>query len=78
HRFCKNSIYCDVKANPGDQFNASFCLAQIYIHINVPLFACFLLRTSWIPSYITIDSKLLYQNIMGRSWTTVERDKPAM
>jgi hypothetical protein len=29
----------------------------------------FPLRTSWIPSYVTIDSKILCQNILGRSWT---------
>lgn len=68
YRFTRNSVYYDAKANPVEHMNAFYELACVYEELNVRVFNCFPLRRSWIPSYVTIDSKILCQNIMGLGW----------
>ncbi|CAO3630102.1 unnamed protein product [Mucor fragilis] len=66
--FEQNNIYYDCKANPARHFKAYYCLAMVFDQLNARNINCFPARTTWIPSYVTIDTKIMLQNIIGERW----------
>ncbi|CEP08624.1 hypothetical protein [Parasitella parasitica] len=64
YKLQNDSIYYDVKARPERYFKTFLHLAKILGGITARGFSCLHLKTSWIPSYVTIDSKILLQNII--------------
>ena len=76
YEFEKDSLYYDVKANQCQHFYAFYQLALLCEKIKIKSFNCFPLRRSWIPCYITIDTKILCHNILGRS--KFVNDKPML
>ncbi|KAI9315769.1 hypothetical protein BX666DRAFT_2028651 [Dichotomocladium elegans] len=69
HAFDNNSIYYDAKVRPMQHMAAFYQLALLFERLQLPAFACFPLRRSFSRSYIMIDAKIIWQNILGRSWT---------
>ncbi|KAI9480298.1 MAG: hypothetical protein EXX96DRAFT_633642 [Benjaminiella poitrasii] len=61
--------------NMVDHFFEFYELARVFVNLQLPGYNCFPLRKSWSPSYATIDSKCLCQNIFGLSWTNFTGDK---
>lgn len=57
YTFQKDSIYYDVKARPMNHFNAFYKLQELCESMKLKSFSCFLIRTSFIPSYMTLDAK---------------------
>ncbi|KAG1052393.1 hypothetical protein G6F43_005460 [Rhizopus delemar] len=57
YTFQDNSIYCDIMASPENHFKAFFRLAELSEAEQTKQFACFLLRTTFIPCYMTKSSK---------------------
>ncbi|KAI8098343.1 uncharacterized protein B0P05DRAFT_521553 [Gilbertella persicaria] len=59
-----NSIYYDVKAHPEKHFNAFYKIAKLLETEAAKTFNCFPIKTSFIPSYITLDSKIVHHHIL--------------
>jgi hypothetical protein len=64
YTFQKNSIYYDVMASPKNHFKAFFRLAELSEAEQTKQFACFPLRTTFIPCYVTLDSKIIYRHVL--------------
>ncbi|KAI8083355.1 uncharacterized protein B0P05DRAFT_489037, partial [Gilbertella persicaria] len=64
YKFEKNSIYYDVKAHPEKHFNAFYKIAKLLETEAAKTFNCFPIKTSFIPSYITLDSKIVHHHIL--------------
>ncbi|KAG1038652.1 hypothetical protein G6F43_012661 [Rhizopus delemar] len=64
YTFQKNSIYYDVMASPKNHFKAFFRLAELSEAEQTKQFACFPLRTTFIPCYMTLDSKIIHHHIL--------------
>ena len=64
YRFRKDSIFYDVAANPENHFKAFFKIAELSETNQMKAFACFPIRTTFIPSYMTLDSKILNLHII--------------
>ncbi|CEP15153.1 hypothetical protein [Parasitella parasitica] len=64
YTFQKESIFYDVVANPEKHFKAFYKLAQLSEAYEVKPFACFPLRRTFIPCYMTVDSKILNYHIL--------------
>ncbi|KAI9312121.1 hypothetical protein BX666DRAFT_1988999, partial [Dichotomocladium elegans] len=47
---------------------AFYQLVRLFQRPELPAFNCFPLRRRWSPCYMFIDSKILCQNILQRSW----------
>ncbi|KAG1141816.1 hypothetical protein G6F37_010423 [Rhizopus arrhizus] len=60
YTFQENSIYYDVMANPENHFKAFFRLAELSEAEQTKQFACFPLRTTFIPCYMMLDSKIIH------------------
>jgi hypothetical protein len=65
YSFDERRLYYDVKRNPVNHFMAFYQLPRLFEHRGLPVFNCFPLRRSWLPRYITTDSKILCQSILG-------------
>ncbi|KAG0765925.1 hypothetical protein G6F24_004031 [Rhizopus arrhizus] len=59
YTFQESSIYYDVMASPKNHFKAFFRLAELSEAEQTKQFACFLLRTTFIPYYMTLDRSRL-------------------
>jgi hypothetical protein len=59
YAFQENSIYYDVMASPKNHFKAFFRLAE-----QTKQFACFPLCTTFIPCYMTLDSKIIHYHVL--------------
>ncbi|KAG0995099.1 hypothetical protein G6F63_006997 [Rhizopus arrhizus] len=64
YTFQGNSIYYDVMASPKNHFKAFFRLAELTEAEQTKQFACFLLRTTFIPYYMTLDSKIIHYHVL--------------
>ncbi|KAG0821505.1 hypothetical protein G6F26_011539 [Rhizopus arrhizus] len=64
YTFQKNSIYYDVMASPKNHFKAFFRLAESSEAEQTKQFACFPLRTTFIPCYMTLDSKIIHHHVL--------------
>ncbi|KAG1038925.1 hypothetical protein G6F43_012612 [Rhizopus delemar] len=64
YTFQKNSIYYDVMASPKNHFKAFFRLAELSEAEQMKQFACFPLRSTFIPCYMTLDSKIIHYHIL--------------
>ncbi|KAG1270104.1 hypothetical protein G6F63_011470 [Rhizopus arrhizus] len=64
YTFQKNSIYYDVMASPKNHFKAFFRLAELSEAEQMKQFACFPLRTTFIPCYMTLDSKIIHHDVL--------------
>ncbi|EIE85196.1 hypothetical protein RO3G_09906 [Rhizopus delemar RA 99-880] len=64
YTFQKNSIYYDVMASPKNHFKAFLRLAQLSEAEQTKQFACFPLRSTFIPCYMTLDSKIIHYHIL--------------
>ncbi|KAG1138193.1 hypothetical protein G6F37_009653 [Rhizopus arrhizus] len=64
YTFQKNSIYYEVMASPKNHFKAFFRLAELSEAKQMRQFACFPLRTTFIPCYMTLDSKIIHYHIL--------------
>ncbi|KAL0076671.1 hypothetical protein F4703DRAFT_1743524, partial [Phycomyces blakesleeanus] len=69
YKFQKNSIYYDSKASPHNHFLAFFRMAQLLEHLGRASFNCFPLRRSWSPGYMQIDTRILCQQLLRRTWS---------
>lgn len=63
--FQKDPIYYDVKIKPEYHFKAFFKMAEMLETQKNETFACFPLRTTFIPCYMTIDSKIVHHHILN-------------
>ncbi|KAG2203129.1 hypothetical protein INT47_004936 [Mucor saturninus] len=59
----------DSYAQPENHFMAFVQLARLFETLGLSPFRCFLLRRSWSPVYVQIDSKILCQNILNIRWS---------
>ncbi|KAG0846692.1 hypothetical protein G6F17_013212 [Rhizopus arrhizus] len=64
YTFQKNSIYYDVMASPKNHFKAFFRLAELSEAEQTKQFACFPIRTAFIPCYMTLDSKIIHHHVL--------------
>ncbi|KAG1586484.1 hypothetical protein G6F47_011202 [Rhizopus delemar] len=64
YTFQKNSIYYDVMASPKNHFKAFFRLAELSEAEQTKQVACFPLRSTFIPCYMTLDSKIIHYHIL--------------
>ncbi|KAG1086456.1 hypothetical protein G6F42_020983 [Rhizopus arrhizus] len=64
YTFQKNSIYYDIMASPKNHFKAFFRLAELSEAEQTKQFACFPLRTTFIPCYMTLDSKIIHHHVL--------------
>lgn len=64
YTFQKEPIFYDVVASPEKYFKAFWKLAQLSEAYDVKPFACFPLRRTFIPCYMTVDSKILNHHIL--------------
>ncbi|KAI8047621.1 hypothetical protein BDF21DRAFT_326393, partial [Thamnidium elegans] len=55
----KSSILYDVATHPANHFKAFYKLVQLFEERKLKQFNCFPLRTTFIPSYLTLDSKVV-------------------
>ncbi|KAG1315708.1 hypothetical protein G6F62_013722 [Rhizopus arrhizus] len=60
YTFQENSIYYYVMASPKNHFKAFSRLAELSEAEQTKLFACFPLHTTFIPCYMTLDSKIIH------------------
>lgn len=58
YKFQKNSIYYDVQAHPENHFKAFYKLQELCESKKLKGFNCFPIRTTFIPSYMTLDAKI--------------------
>ncbi|CEP17069.1 hypothetical protein [Parasitella parasitica] len=75
YAFQKESIFYDVAANPEKHFKAFYKLAELSENNQVKPFACFPLRTSFIPSYMTLDAKIIHHHILKNKKVLKMEDK---
>ncbi|KAI9470889.1 MAG: hypothetical protein EXX96DRAFT_453898, partial [Benjaminiella poitrasii] len=68
-------FFYDSKVNMVDHVSAFYELVRVFVNLQLPVYNYFPLRKLWPPSYVTIDSKILCQNILGLAWTSFTRDK---
>ncbi|KAI7895473.1 uncharacterized protein EV154DRAFT_573288 [Mucor mucedo] len=66
YSFQRNSVYYDVKARPENHFKAFFKLAVMFEAKKMKMFTCFPLRTTFIPCYMTLDSKIIHHHILKK------------
>jgi hypothetical protein len=59
YTFQENPIYYDVMASPKNHFKAFFRLAELSEAEQTKQFACFPLRTTFIPCCMTLNSKII-------------------
>ncbi|KAI8054174.1 uncharacterized protein B0P05DRAFT_561207 [Gilbertella persicaria] len=59
-----NFIYYNVKAHPEKHFNAFYKIAKLLETEAAKTFNYFPIKTSFIPSYITLDSKIVHHHIL--------------
>ncbi|KAG1140606.1 hypothetical protein G6F37_001162 [Rhizopus arrhizus] len=64
YTFQENSIYHDVMASPKNQFKVLFRLAELSEAEQMKQFDCFPLRTTFIPCYMTLDSKIIHYHVL--------------
>jgi hypothetical protein len=64
YAFQENSIYYDVMASPKNYFKAFFRLTELSEAEQIKQFACFSLCTTFIPCYMTLDSKIIHYHIL--------------
>ncbi|KAG1151747.1 hypothetical protein G6F38_001044 [Rhizopus arrhizus] len=64
YTFQKNSIYYEVMASPKNHFKAFFRLAKLSETEQTKQFACFPLRTTFIPCYMTLDSRIIHYHVL--------------
>ncbi|KAG1447675.1 hypothetical protein G6F55_011001 [Rhizopus delemar] len=64
YTFQENLIYYDVMASPKNHFKAFFRLAELSEAEQTKQFACFPLRSTFIPCYMTLDSKIIHYHIL--------------
>ncbi|RCH99918.1 hypothetical protein CU097_014140 [Rhizopus azygosporus] len=62
--FKKDSIYYDVKANPEFHYKAFMKISELFVSEKLHQFVCFPLRTTFIPCYMTLDSKIVNHHIL--------------
>ena len=67
YAYRQNSIYYDIKANTIDHMNAFWRLSTVSQILDDNAFQVFPVRTSWIPCYMQIDTKILYQHILKQA-----------
>ncbi|KAG1495071.1 hypothetical protein G6F47_003807 [Rhizopus delemar] len=67
YRFAKGSIYYDCKANPLKHTKAYYRLSSMCKALQNKPFNCFPLRKGFIPSYMTIDTYILNNQILKNS-----------
>lgn len=60
----KQSIYYNIAANPGNHYKAFYKIAKLSEKNQFKPFACFPLRTTFIPSYTTLDAKIMNHHIL--------------
>ncbi|ORE22624.1 hypothetical protein BCV71DRAFT_171581, partial [Rhizopus microsporus] len=65
YNFGEQGLYYDVKCNPVNHFMAFYQLSRLFERLSLPVFNCFPLQRLWSPRYVTIDSNILCQNILG-------------
>lgn len=75
YAFQKDSIFYDVIAHPQNHFKAFFKIAQLSEVKKMKPFACFPVRRTFIPSYMTLDLKIININILKNKKTTRKRIK---
>ncbi|PHZ17987.1 uncharacterized protein RHIMIDRAFT_14714 [Rhizopus microsporus ATCC 52813] len=68
YSFGQQGLYYDIKRNLVNHLKAFYQLSRLFEHLGLPVFNCFPLRRSWSPCYVTIDSKILCQNVLGIRW----------
>ncbi|KAI8047867.1 hypothetical protein BDF22DRAFT_462002 [Syncephalis plumigaleata] len=73
--FGENGLYYDCKANPVKHFKAFFKLARLFDDLELKPFNCFPLRRSFSPCYVHIDTVILCENILGRSYADKKTDQ---
>ncbi|KAK9765867.1 hypothetical protein K7432_005479 [Basidiobolus ranarum] len=64
YKLAKGSVYYDVKANPQQHLRAFYMLVKVCEENDMESFNCFPLRKGFIPSYMTIDTKILNYHIL--------------
>jgi hypothetical protein len=64
YTFQENSIFYDVMASPESHFKAFFRLAELSKAEQTKQFACFPLRTTFVPCYTTLDSKIIHYHVL--------------
>lgn len=64
YQFDKDSIYYDVKSRPENHFKPFFVLSKLCELHNISVPVCFPLRKTNIPCHITIDTKILKEQII--------------
>jgi hypothetical protein len=64
YTFQENPIYYDVMTSPKNHFKAFFRLAELSEAEQTKQFACFPLRTIFIPCYTTLDSKIIHYHVL--------------
>ncbi|KAI9256066.1 hypothetical protein EDC94DRAFT_586909 [Helicostylum pulchrum] len=64
YTFQRKSIFYDVKARPANHFKAFMRIAGLFALEGITQFACFPLRTTFIPCYMTLDSKIVHFHIL--------------
>ena len=65
YTFQKDSIFYDVKAKPEYHYKSFFKIAELLASDDMKEFNCFPLRTTFIPSYITLDTKIANSHILN-------------
>ncbi|KAI7867408.1 hypothetical protein BDF14DRAFT_1726690, partial [Spinellus fusiger] len=72
YRFSKYSIYYDCKATTPKHLKAYYKLSSMCEVLQDKRFNCFLLRRTCIPSYMTIDTRILNTHRLKRkNWYLV-------
>ncbi|KAG1136130.1 hypothetical protein G6F37_012177 [Rhizopus arrhizus] len=64
YAFQENSIYYDVMACPKTHFKAFFRLAELSEAEQTKQFTCFRLRTTFIPCYMMLNSKIIHYHVL--------------
>ncbi|KAG1137908.1 hypothetical protein G6F37_011908 [Rhizopus arrhizus] len=64
YTFQVNSIYYDVMASPESHFKAFFRLAGLSEAEQTKQFACFPLRTTFVPCYMTLNNKIIHYHVL--------------
>ncbi|KAG1396106.1 hypothetical protein G6F60_009829 [Rhizopus arrhizus] len=64
YAFQKNSIQYGVMASPKNHFKTFFRLAELSEAEQTKQFACFPLRATFIPCYMTLDSKIIHYHVL--------------
>lgn len=75
YAFQKDSIFYDVIAHPQNHFKAFFKIAQLSEVKKMKPFACFPVRRTFIPSYMTLDLKIININILKNKKNHAKADQ---